>query len=143
MSTFEDTEWDVPSRGDAESAALERSCKKFAVRVRKPIYFPIIPLESTLARARAEADALRNRIYNRKSAGRYNPTEMRQSGKATVVDGRGRTRAASRMSLAVKTAKDDAPEGADVSQTMKGLKRKRAQEPDTDAQEIKKLRESS
>jgi hypothetical protein len=52
-----DTNWDVGSTISHKSKKLDKACEELAENVKPPTRFPIALLPSTLARARAEADA--------------------------------------------------------------------------------------
>lgn len=95
MSTFEDTKWDILPRGKAKTAALDRKCLDLAEQVKKPTHFPIIPLASTLARARAEHSGMYVDNSRRKPMGVPKPPQLRRTS--------GRTRAASRRLTSANT----------------------------------------
>jgi hypothetical protein len=97
MNTFNDTNWDTIATG-AELGVINRQCNRLAKQVKQPNRFPIIPLERTLTRARAEVKMRRRQSTSEsdESASTCNTRVL------AVVDGCGRTRAAARKAAAVK-----------------------------------------
>lgn len=114
MSSFEDTQWDIPAKDLTKHESLERSCKELAACVKEPTRFPIIPLESTLRRARQETEAERlgKNTNQRKSVRNKNIQKTRRFAKVAArayVDSRDRTRAASRLNAAAESARNIVP----------------------------------
>jgi hypothetical protein len=94
MNKLDNTEWDEPVTG-AKLAALDRECRDLASQIKKPTRFPIVPLDSTLARARAQIKTRKDGAHIPKTAGSDRIAKTPPSKEvATVVDRYGRTRAA-------------------------------------------------
>lgn len=126
MSKFSDTEWDTKATG-ARLDGLNKQCHDLAKRVKYPTRFPIVPLESTLARGRAAAKACRVRKALAEIDANISLASFSQSSHPTAVDGYGRTRAATkRLSSGEKVMrKADVIVLPDVQSA--GHKRRRAQ----------------
>jgi hypothetical protein len=60
LSTFDDTEWDVP-RTAAGLTKVNKACNDVVLQIKPLTKLPITPLEITLARVRVELDCLQER----------------------------------------------------------------------------------
>ncbi|KAF2024027.1 hypothetical protein EK21DRAFT_118175 [Setomelanomma holmii] len=106
MTAFDDTEWDVPA-SKARNVSLDRLCRDLAKQIRKPIRFPITPLDSTLARMTDEQRRrapIQRHIHVTDAA----PTDSNSLEASPTItasaDRYGRTRAAARQ-LAATTSR--------------------------------------
>jgi hypothetical protein len=138
MNTFDDTEWDVKTTG-AQLGVINRRCSDLAKQVMKPTRFPIIPLECTLARARAKAEMRQRRRSASESDELANNCNTREP---TVVDRRGRTRAAARKAAADEDESGQLWEGLDEVQQKTSRKRKSCQEQNTEQRKASKRRQT-
>jgi hypothetical protein len=137
MNTFNDTEWDIVVTG-AQLGVLNRRCNNLAKQVKKPTRFPIIPLECTLARARAKSEMRRRRSTpgSDEVAGQWHTSE------SAVVDGRGRTRAAAKKAAAAKNGAGLVSAGLEEIQQKTDTKRKRGQAQNAGQQKASRRRQT-
>ncbi|KAH7400815.1 hypothetical protein DE146DRAFT_654061 [Phaeosphaeria sp. MPI-PUGE-AT-0046c] len=106
MSTFDDTKWDIEATG-AKLIELNRECHDLEKRVKSPTRFPIVPLESTIARAGAKADSQSRREALAEVD--VNTKNANVSLEFASVDKFGRTRAAAkRLSATAKVTRQPA-----------------------------------
>jgi hypothetical protein len=137
MTAFDDdTEWDVPA-SSAKSAVLEKRCRELAKQIKKPSRFPIRPLDCTLARAKAEKNALRNNVGHIIDD---RPAKTQQAKISAMVDSHGRTRAAARELATAGTCGLDSSFGESDHPSQPSTERKRGRDQDEGTRMVKKLR---
>lgn len=109
LGTFNDTQWDVSASQSAKVASLKKQCQDLAKDIKPPTRFPIVPFASTLAREQAEAAARDRRGRKKRSASMYGDDleESAEEKPATVVDKRGRTRAASKKQATMSAGQSE------------------------------------
>ena len=106
--TFDDTEWDFPASEIAESATLRLSLERIedlSTSVKRPKRFPIVPLKSTLARAKRELEDVSETNESPAASIRVKPPRKPLQTKTTVVDSHGRTRAAQKVLTPIDATK--------------------------------------
>ncbi|CAO2647916.1 Nn.00g088380.m01.CDS01 [Neocucurbitaria sp. VM-36] len=110
---FDDTEWNFPTSEVAESSTLRLSSHRMEdltpIKLTRPKRFPIIPLESTLSRARNEAKATFDTNKQAVVRGRVKKPRAPVKTKSLVVDSHGRTRAAKKILTLANVAKPPLP----------------------------------
>jgi hypothetical protein len=137
MTAFDDdTEWDVPA-SSAKSAVLEKRCRDLAKQIKKPSRFPIRPLDSTLARAKADKNAPRNIVGHIIDD---RPAKTRQVKIFAIADSHGRTRAAARQLATAGTCGLDSSFGESDHPSQHSTERKRGRDQDEETRMVKKLR---
>lgn len=140
MSTFDDdTRWDVKTTG-AKLALINKQCRLLEKRIKKPTRFPITPLPTTLARARARAILRQERLRREEFLDSQFSSGAGLAEEFEAVDGYGRTRAAYQI-IGKSGAMMERPSRLSGREQEKGgLKRKRSQHESLEEGKVQKER---
>jgi hypothetical protein len=113
LNTFDDTEWDLPASG-AKVARLDKACEDLATQIKSPTLFPIVLLQTTLARVRGKSKIRHSRTEVAGSMVIEELVEVHRDQAPTVVDNHVRTRAASRRHAAIERAHETTISGGAI-----------------------------